>query len=279
MTFLMSKIVRISPKPVLSIILTLCCFLGFSSSQYAQAPDQAAGYEEANLKRLVALRERLTYRAYYGFLTLGDAVVEQYRDTTYKGQRRRLVKTIVKSNPKLLLAGNKEEHFTSIIASNDQTVYDLMYWKDDIDDRKFKMERYEYDYAGKKVTAWKDKGQPVVLPLAGPSISGPAVIYHTRLLAGTGKSTKIPIYINQKLHYILMKDHKRTEKVENKTFGRTHEEAWYVDGDAQFDGPFGFSGKFKGWVLKDRHENVPLEGHVKVWVGSIKVVLVKYEVI
>jgi len=233
--------------------------------------------DTARLNRLVGLRERLTYEAYYGFMKLGEAVVEQYRDTTYKGQRRRVLKTLVTSNTKLLFVGYKEEHFNSIIAKNDTTVYDLYYWKDDVAGKKKKIEEYEYDYRNGRVIARKPKTKADTLRLKGPSISGPAVIYHTRLIAGTGKSTRIPIYINQKLHHIDMKDYRRTEKVENTTFGNTHENAWYVDGDAAFDGPFGFSGKFKGWVMKDKYENVPLEGHVKVWIGSIRVKLIKYE--
>lgn len=230
------------------------------------------------LKRLVGLKERLTYEAYYGFMKLGEAVVEQYQDTVYKGQRRRLLRTVVSSNPKLLFVGYKEEHFHSIVAHNDTTIYDLYYWKDDVDDKKLKIERFEFDYRNGRVIAWKEKGTPDTLSLKGPAISGPAVIYHTRMLGGTGKSTRIPIFINQKQYYISMQDHRRVETVENTTFGRTTEQAWFVDGDAAFDGPFGFSGKFKGWVLKDRHENVPLEGHVKVWIGSIKVKLTKYEI-
>lgn len=229
------------------------------------------------LKRLVGLKERLTYEAHYGFMKLGEAVVEQYQDTVYKGQRHRLLRTIVTSNPKLLFIGYKEERFHSIVSNNDTTVYDLYYWKDDVDDKKYKVERYDYDYRNGRVLAWKERSGPDTLELKGPAISGPAVLYHTRMLAGTGKSTRIPIFINQKQYYISMQDYRKTEMVENTTFGNLQENAWFVDGDAAFDGPFGFSGKFKGWVLKDRHENVPLEGHVKVWIGSIRVKLIKYE--
>lgn len=259
------------------LIFLLMSFLGIQARSYFQELNTVNLDDSARLKRLVGLRERLTYEAYYGFMKLGEAVVEQYRDTTYKGQRRRLIRTVVTSNPKLLFVGYKEEHFSSIIASNDTTVFDLYYWKDDVAGKKKKMEEYEYDYRNGRVIARKPKSKADTLRLRGPSISGPSVIYHTRLIAGTGKSTRIPIFINQKQHFISMKDYRRSEKVENSTFGNTHENAWYVDGDAAFDGPFGFSGKFKGWVMKDKYENVPLEGHVKVWIGSIRVKLVKYE--
>jgi len=258
---------------LLSVLLTLIAW----QPTTVHAPVAEINYDDSRLTRLVGLRERLTYEAHYGVIRLGLAVVEQYKDTVYKGQKRRMLRTVVTSNPKLLLVGYKEERFHSIIAHNDTVVYDLYYWKDDVDDKKFKEERYDYDYRNGRVLAWKDKNRPDTLKLDGPSISGPGVLYHTRMLAGTGRSTRIPIFINQKQHFIDMKDYKRTEKIENATFGKTHEDAWYVDGDAAFDGPFGFSGKFKGWVLKDKHENVPLEGHVKVWIGSIKVKLIKYE--
>jgi hypothetical protein len=261
-------------------LVVLALFASFFWIQADSLKNESSTIElddSARLNRLVGLRERLTYEAYYGFMKLGDAVVEQYRDTTYKGQRRRVLRTVVTSNPKLLFVGYKEEHFSSIIANNDTTVYDLYYWKDDVAGKKKKQEEYEYDYRNGRVIARKPKAKADTLKLVGPSISGPAVIYHTRLIAGTGKSTRIPIFINQKQHFIDMKDYRRTEKVENTTFGNTHENAWYVDGDAAFDGPFGFSGKFKGWVMKDKYENVPLEGHVKVWIGSIRVKLVKYE--
>lgn len=258
----------------IALLFFYACALATVLAPVAMAP---ADRIDPKLEKLVGLKERLTYEAHYGFMRLGQAVVEQYEDTTYEGQKRRMIRAVITSNPKLLFVGYKEEHFHSIIAHDDTTVYDLYYWKDDIDDREFGAEHYRFDYEAGHVLTWKFDGEPDTLDLDGPAVCGPAVLFRTRLLAGTGRSTKVPIYINQKRQYISMFDHRRTERVENTTFGNETEEAWFVDGDAAFDGPFGFSGKFRGWLKKNGQANVPLEGHVKVWIGSIKVKLVKYE--
>ncbi len=259
-------------------IVPLLVHVGIFAFALAPAAMAPAGDVDPKLARLMGLKERLTYEAHYGFVRLGEAVIEQYRDTTYQGQKRRTIRAVITSNPKLLFVGYKEERFHSIIAHNDTTVYDLYYWKDDVDDREFGVEHYRFDYDAGHVLTWKFNGEPDTLEVDGPAVCGPAVLYRTRMLAGTGKSTKVPIYINKKRHYVVMSDHRRSERVENTTFGNTTEEAWFVDGDAAFDGPFGFSGKFRGWLKKTGHGNVPLEGHMKVWIGSIKVKLVKYEV-
>jgi hypothetical protein len=149
-----------------SLILVLS-FLGIQARSIQNELNTENIEESARLNRLVGLRERLTYEAYYGFMKLGEAVVEQYRDTTYKGQRRRILRTKVTSNPKLLFVGYKEEHFNSIIANNDSTVYDLYYWKDDVAGKKKKVEEYEYDYRNGRVIARKPKSKTDTLRQIG----------------------------------------------------------------------------------------------------------------
>src|SRR5690606_20127078 len=99
-----------------SILLSIAAVVGGIAMQQVPVGSESHASDDLveesdRLRRLVGLKERLTYEAHYGFMKLGEAVVEQYQDTVYKGQRRRLLRTVVTSNPKLLFVGYKEERF------------------------------------------------------------------------------------------------------------------------------------------------------------------------
>ena len=53
-------------------------------------------------------------------------------------------------------------------------------------------------------------------------------------------------------------------------------ETYYGEGESTIDGPFGFRGSFKSWYLAD-DLRVPLEAHVRVWLGNVRIKLIDYK--
>jgi len=53
-------------------------------------------------------------------------------------------------------------------------------------------------------------------------------------------------------------------------------ETYMSEGRADINGPFGFRGKFKSWFSTD-DLRIPVEAHVRVIFGNVKVRLISYE--
>lgn len=204
-------------------------------------------------------------------------------DSLYEGHYVRYLRAIIRSNPHLPFVGNEEDHFSSLMAHNDTIPYELAYWKDNVDEKLPKEEFYILNYqAGKVYTFKRDKKHRNVvtkdtLSLDAPSICGPGMFYYSRIYAGTNSHIKVPIYLNQKKNYLTMEFSKKTDVLNSSAFPSGKVETFESEGDANFDGPFGFKGHFKAWFADDSLR-VPVEAHLRVWLGNVRVILIKYQV-
>lgn len=233
------------------------------------------------VQKLWKVREHLVYSVKYSIFTLGTVTVDVLHDTTYMGKTYRYFRTKIKSNPSLPFVGNKEEDFYSLMARNDTIPYEVLYWDNDVDDHIRFESLYKLRYDLGKVYTFKRKKSdgPLIagdtLPLNKPSICGPAFFYLSRIYAGTRKNVSIPIYINQKKDSIqLFNDDKQT-KMQINAFGDKPIKVFVSNGDAGFNGPFGFHGKFTAWFDEDSL-HVPVATNLHVWIGNVKVRLESY---
>lgn len=263
-------------RPNLST-LSQASILGLWTESYSATEhenDPNAG--PPGIEDLKNLDERFTYEVRYGFFRIGNVHVYLKADTVYRGSPVKHLVTEMVSNRSLPLVGYKEAHYHNYIAYNDTIPYGYRFWQNSL--HRDMMERYvfDYDYEAGKVFSYEE-GEPVdTLALDRPADSGPSIMYYSRLHAGTETFRTYPIYIDHQRSEIEMNFTSRRESYESDAFPDEEFSAYYLEGNADFEGPFGFSGRFEAYFKDDKYR-IPLEARVSVWLGSVRVRLVEYE--
>jgi hypothetical protein len=235
---------------------------------------QRAPRSQPTMPSLVKAKEQLIYSVHYGFLTLGEVILEEVRDTLYQGKKAHYSRTIIRSNPSIPFVGRKERHFHSIFAHNDTIAYGLNFWTDSVHDNEYFDSRYIFDYEKGKVFIFEFEEPTDTLALDGPADSGPTLHLITRLYAGMNAKRTYPIYISNEKGDVEMTYTSRIDQISTEAFSGPVS-AYYSFGNANLKGPFGFSGAYKAWHMTN-DSRIPLEAHVRVWVGNVKVKLKSY---
>jgi len=224
---------------------------------------------------LMDARETFEYEVRYGFFTLGWVDVELLPDTTYSGETVHHMRTRIRSNSKIPFVGNRIVNYESLFSFNDDWFYSHEFWRDDINDEVYDKLRVIFDRS-EDLTYFFDEGEPTdTLALEEPASGGDIVFYYSRMFAGIDEPYELPIYIEGEKSYLTASSSPETEKRSYDAFDEDVE-TYLSEGTTDADGPFGFSGKFKSWFLTD-DLRVPVEAHVKVIFGNVKVRLISYE--
>lgn len=241
-------------------------------------PDQLLYEREGampEMDQMLEWYEVFTYEVKYGFVKLGEVRVELIGDTLYNDTDAWNFKGIIRSGKGVPFVGEEENHYSSIFENHDSFPRELVYWKDDLDENKMDEERFEYDRDNGEVVYFLE-GEPCdTLELEDPATSGPLYFYFSRLFAGGDTTTTVNMYLDDERGTI---ETDNTNERETRSYDAFDEEveAFYSEGDADVNGPFGFKGRFKAWFATD-DLRTPLEAHVKVWLGNVKIRLIDYE--
>ena len=254
------------------LILGLIFFINFFRSPKVEAQ---SGSSKIDIQKIWNVKESFEYNVKYGFIDLGNILLHFEKDTLWNGHTYRLARVIARSNPGIPFVGNKEDHFTSFIAKNDTMVYDVYYWKDDIDEHVMKKDLYILNYKEGKVFTFKKGEAKDTLDLTKPSMCGIAYFFFTRIYAGTGTTETVPVYVNQKKSSITLVSTTKQEKIDNDAFPGGKVLTYMSNGEAHFDGPFGFNGKYKAWYSTGPMR-IPVQAYVRVWLGNVKIRLINY---
>lgn len=228
------------------------------------------------IHELIDANERMTYEVHYGFLRLGEVHVYLKQDTVYRNTPAVHMITEMVSNRRLPLVGNREVHYHSFMAANDSIPYGLRFWQNSIHNDRMERYLFDFDYEAEKVYSFEDGEALDTLDLEEPADGGPAVMYYSRLFAGTDQTRIYPIYIDNEKSQITMKFSPEKVAYNSPAFPDEKVMAYVMDGHADFDGPFGFSGSFAA-LFWDDDLRIPLEARVSIWVGSVRVRLVDYQ--
>lgn len=227
------------------------------------------------MQELLKWKELLTYEVKYSFFKLGEVQTEVVRDTTYKGEQLWWLRSKIISDPGVPFVGKEINHYNTFFVATDSLPHTRIYWRDNVDEDEFNAERYDFDYEAGNVYLSKS-GEPTdTLDLNGPATSGQLILLYGRLFAGTDKSYQLPVYIEGEKGMIEVSNSRKSEMREYEAFEEPVK-AYYNEGNANIDGPFGLSGEFKGWYMAD-DLRIPLETHAKVWLGNVKVRLIDYQ--
>lgn len=224
-------------------------------------------------REVLSWHEVFTYEVRYSFFNLGTVRIE-VTDTLYHGEPAWHLSGVITSNPGIPFVGKEENHYNSIFTIDDGRPRERVYWKDNVDEQQFNEDRYVYNYDLKKVFAFRKGEATDTLDLEQPATSGPLIFLFSRLHAGQHIDSRLYIYLDEEQGHIDMEYTHRQDDREYAPF-QYPVDAYYATGHADIDGPFGFSGNFKAWFAND-DLRIPLEAHVKVWLGNVKVRLIEY---
>lgn len=228
-----------------------------------------------SMDEMLEAREIFEYEVKYGFFTLGWVDVELLPDTTYNGEKAYHLRTTMRSNSRLPLMGTRIVNYESIFQYNEKWPYSFVFWRDDVHEEEYDSARIIFDRKSEAVRFY-EFGEPTdTLALKEPASGGDIIFYYSRKFAGLEEVYTLPAYIEGDMGLVTAKSGPKTEMREYDAFDEPIE-TYRSEGNADVDGPFGFNGNFKSWFSTD-DLRVPVEAHVRVIFGNVKVRLINYE--
>ncbi len=260
---------------MLSSILAL--YLAFSGVYSTHAQSEFT-YERDNpptMDMLIEAREVFEFEVSYAFFTLGWVEVELLPDTTYNGETAYHLRTTIRSNRRVPFVGTRIVNYENIFQYNEEYPFSHLFWRDDIHDDEYESALIEFDREKMEVRFF-EHGEPAdTLELFEPASGGDIIFFYSRMFAGLEQPYKMPVYIENELGYVEASSGSETEYREYDAFDEPVE-TYLSEGTADIDGPFGFRGRFKSWYSTD-DLRIPVEAHVRVIFGNVKVRLISYE--
>lgn len=239
-----------------------------------KAPASAPSSSPPSVEELLGWHEVLTYEVRYSFFKLGEVKTEVLKDTVAAGQKSWHMQTVITSNIGIPFVGREENHYNSFFVDTGEMPHTLLYWTDDIDDGNYNDTRYIFEHETGIVRA-REKEERDTLKLEKPATAGQLILYISRMFAGTHEEFTIPVFLNLEKGYITVRNTTETEEREYDAF-ESPVSTFYSEGESTIEGPFGFKGYFKAWFLTDKLR-VPVEAHVRVWLGHVKIRLIEYK--
>lgn len=231
--------------------------------------------EPPTKQMLMDVREVFEFEVRYGFFTLGWVDVEILPDTTYQGETVHHLRTRIRSNRRVPFVGTRIVNYETLFSYNQDWFYSHLFWRDDIHDEEYETAKIKFDRQAMEVRFF-EKGEPAdTLELEEPASGGDLVFLYSRLFAGIEEPYELPVYIEDEKSYLTASS---SSNIEMRSYDAFDDdvETYFSEGTTDADGPFGFSGEFKAWYLTD-DLRVPLEAHVKVIFGNVRVRLISYE--
>ncbi len=234
---------------------------------------------------LLKWHEVFIYEVRYSFFKLGEVKIEivspaqrsldEVEDTLYNGVKSYHLKTVITSSG-VPFVGDERNRYSSVFTVSDSSFKALTFWTDNVDENEPNTSRYTFDYEKGKVYGYvKEENKRDTLQLERPATAGHLLFYMGRLRAGTHTTVHVPVYINLKKKEAVITH--TTEKQMREVDAFDHPVmTFFTHGDANFDGPFGFSGEFEAWYLVG-DMRLPIEAAVDVWIGDVQIRLIDYK--
>ncbi|MCO6465353.1 MAG: DUF3108 domain-containing protein [Bradyrhizobiaceae bacterium] len=221
--------------------------------------------------------EELTYRVSYLNITLGTVrtVVEPF--TQLDGKKVAKVKIYIDSHPNIPFV-SLHSVYESWIDTTGAFSYKFNA-NTRIDDNTWDFDQYLFDYAGKKATIekWrnKEKVNSSSFELLKKYNDGSSLLFAARALLYAGKSYKVPTVIMEKAVSTVINFAGNRAKTEIDACDYPIKTV-YLNGDANWTGVYGLTGRFEGWFADD-DSRIPIQAKMNVYVGSVTIELQKWK--
>lgn len=231
--------------------------------------------EQPTMDMIIDAREVFEYEVSYGFLTLGWVDVELLPDTTFNGEKAYHFRTTIRSNSRIPFVGRRIVNYESIFQFNEDWPFSHVFWRDDIHDDDYDRVRVIFDREQGLVHFYEYGEFEQSMELEEPASGGDIIFYYSRLFAGIQDEYVLPVYTENEKGYVSAFSGPNQEFRRYAAFDDPIP-TYLSEGTADIEGPFGFRGRFKSWFSTD-DLRVPVEAHVRVIFGNVKVRLISYE--
>ncbi|MBN9400538.1 MAG: DUF3108 domain-containing protein ['Candidatus Kapabacteria' thiocyanatum] len=231
-----------------------------------------AGLTRASAQSFLYPGEELTFRVSYLNITLGTvkSVVEPY--TTLDGRRVAKVKVYINSHPNIPFVS-----LHSIYESWVDTTVTFSYKfnaNTQVDD-KWEFDQYLFDYTNKLLTMEKYRDKQKVssktAEIKKRFNDGSSLLFAARSMLYSKKSYRMPTVIMEDTVSTVINFQGKQEAVDIDAASYPVRTV-YFNGDANWTGIYGLTGRFEGW-FSDDEARIPIKAKMKVYVGSVTIEL------
>lgn len=263
-------------KILLKILLLSSLFI-VSNPDFISAQSELTFERESppDMEMLMSVHERFVYNVRYGFFNLGEVEVELLPDTTYEGEQVLHMRTIMRAQSRNPLIRTRNVHYHNFFQFNEKWPYSFVFWRDDLHDENFERYKIKFDRKTEKVYFFEEGEAQDTLDIKEPASGGDIIFYYSRMFAGLEEPYEMPVFIDNEIGSVTASSSPRTEMRSYEAFP-DEIETYKSEGHADIDGPFGFRGTFTSWFSTD-DLRVPVEAHVRIIFGNVKIRLIEYE--
>ena len=225
---------------------------------------------------MFVIGEKLEYRVSYLNVTLGTIKTEAVGYEEVDGKKYPIIRVYIDSHPNIPFVSLHSIYKSRM--SKDLTYSHHFEATTQTDDGSWIFDQYVFDYSKKLVrmetyenkvkTASKD------VPIKKHFNDGSSLLFAARSLVHSGKTYRMPTVIMEETANTIVAFNGKKEDIEIDAV-KYPIKSVHINGDAQWTGVYGLTGRFEGW-FSDDEAAIPLRAHMSLYVGSATIELVKW---
>lgn len=219
--------------------------------------------------------EDLTYRVSYLNITLGTIRTVTEQTTTLNGQKAYKVKVFIDSHPNIPFVSLHSVYESWMDAT---ATYSMQFIANTEVDKQWEVDKYLFDYSNKKLLMEKYRDSKIVksrwFDIKKRYNDGSSLLFAARSLLYSKKSLRLPTVIMEDTVSTVVNFNGKQEPVSIDAVQYPIKSV-YLNGEANWTGIYGLSGRFEGW-FSDDEARIPVKAKMKVYVGSVTIELQKW---
>jgi hypothetical protein len=220
--------------------------------------------------------EELTYRVSYLNITLGTIRTVTEQTTTLNGQKAYKVKVFIDSHPSIPFVSLHSVYESWMDAT---ATYSMQFVANtEVDNKQWEVDKYLFDYSNKKLLMEKYRDSKIVksrwFDIKKRYNDGSSLLFAARSLLLSKKSLRMPTVIMEDTVNTVVNFNGKQEPVSIDAVQYPIKSV-YLNGEANWTGIYGLSGRFEGW-FSDDEARIPVKAKMKVYVGSVTIELQKW---
>lgn len=220
--------------------------------------------------------EKLEYRVSYLNITLGTIKTEAVGYKEVDGKKYPIIRVFIDSHPNIPFVSLHSIYKSRM---NQDLTYSYHFEATtQQEDGSWIFDQYIFDYKKRSITMEtyekKVKTASKEVPIKKRFNDGSSLLFAARSFLHSGKTYKMPTVIMEETVNTIVAFNGKQEEIEIDAVDYPIKSV-HLNGDAQWTGVYGLTGRFEGW-FSDDEASIPLKAHMSLYVGSATIELVKW---